>query len=244
MIWFTCTKCRKVISRPETSAGAFVFCDCGQGMVVPWESTMSAPAEPEADPQAPPVPRVVPLPMPMDEEPIPVAKAAPSSARSDGSDARSREWAKPSARDPNACFNHQDRPGQEKCADCAENFCGDCLVKLKGTSLCGPCKNFRLREVNKPSSVSGKAVVGILLAVCCAPLATCLVPFPISGFYRRPLRGGACWEQLLAMLLGGLALHDTEKDPRLTGRSLAITTLLTGGLAVVVTVFFMLLGPH
>jgi hypothetical protein len=157
MIWFTCTKCRKPLSRPETSAGAFIFCDCGQGMVVPWESTTAPAQQQPAPPLPPPLPRLQPL--PVDEEPIPVVRSArpfaESSAKDPGSRQSEREAAKPSPRDANACFNHQTRPAQEKCADCAEGFCGDCLVKLKGTWLCGPCKNFRLREITKPSSVSG-----------------------------------------------------------------------------------------
>ena len=191
---------------------------------------------------APALPRLQPMPID-DDEPIPVV-AANQSARPGQTDARGRNaGARSSPRDTNACFNHQDRPGQEKCADCGENFCGDCLVKLKGTPLCGPCKNFRLRDVDKPTTVSGKAVVGAILALCFAPLATCLVPFPVSGF-TLVLCATALLGQLVAMLLAGLAMHDTQKDQRLTGLSLAITTLVTGGLAMVVTVFFMLLGTR
>ena len=54
MIWFACKQCGKVHSRPESAAGAMVFCDCGQGCIVPWESTAPEP-EAEAEPEAEPV---------------------------------------------------------------------------------------------------------------------------------------------------------------------------------------------
>jgi hypothetical protein len=112
---------------------------------------------------------------------------------------------------------------------------------LKGSALCGPCKNQRLREINKPTSVSGKAVVGAVLALCFAPLATCLMPFGANGttlvFFALALLG-----QAAAMLLGALALRDTEHNPRLSGKSLAITTLLSGAMASLLTVYLMLVG--
>src|SRR4051794_22380705 len=142
MIWFSCTKCGKAISRPDTSAGAYVFCICGQGNVVPWESTMAAPPKlPAAEvPPAPPVLR----PVPVGEEQIPGVRKAPPPAWDDDRDVRRRE--SPAVRNAERCFNHQDRPGEEKCSDCGENFCADCLLKFRGSALCGPCKNLRLRK--------------------------------------------------------------------------------------------------
>ena len=48
MIWFSCNKCGKALGRPESSAGAFIFCDCGQGLTVPWDSTIAPPVGPSA----------------------------------------------------------------------------------------------------------------------------------------------------------------------------------------------------
>ncbi len=53
MIWFNCSKCGKTHGRPENSIGSVVFCECGQGNRVPWESTA-----PEPPPQ--PVPAALP----------------------------------------------------------------------------------------------------------------------------------------------------------------------------------------
>jgi hypothetical protein len=241
MIWFSCTKCGRALGRAETSAGVVVFCDCGQGNVVPWESTIAAPAQlptipaqraierPDAEP---PLLRAVPV----GEEQIPVVRRAQARAADDAGERRGHHQDVP--RDPKACFSHQDRLGQEKCADCGENFCGDCLVKLKGIPLCGPCKNFRLRQNNRPFTLSIKAVVGVILALCCAPIVMCLLPVGVNEtsvvFAVMALVG-----QLAAMLLGALALRETEKNPRLTGRSLAITTLLTGALGSLMIVCFL-----
>ena len=56
MIWFSCPKCGKTHGRPENSAGTMVFCECGQGNRVPWESTVAEPP--------PQVPALSSLPMP------------------------------------------------------------------------------------------------------------------------------------------------------------------------------------
>lgn len=56
MIWFACSNCGKPEKRPEGSAGTLVFCVCGHGNRVPWESTIPAPEEPE-EPAPPPRPR-------------------------------------------------------------------------------------------------------------------------------------------------------------------------------------------
>jgi len=239
MIWFSCTKCGKAMERAETSAGAVVFCDCGQGNGVPWESSIAAPVEP---PPAGGPAAELPLlqAVPVGEEEVPVARRAPAPAGLDDAEIRGEDGAEP--RDPNACFNHQDRVGQEKCADCGESFCGDCLVKFKGSALCGPCKNFRLRKNNLAATVSGKAVMGVILAMACAPgvpMLMCLSPLGANDA-SRVIGVLALVGQTVAILLGLMALRETDQNPRLTGRSLAITTLLTGGLASLMTVCFLL----
>src|SRR5271156_2827409 len=60
MIWFTCKKCGKSHGRGESSAGTMIFCDCGHGNTVPWESTAAEPA-PVAVVAAPRVPDLAPI---------------------------------------------------------------------------------------------------------------------------------------------------------------------------------------
>ena len=52
MIWFTCKQCGKTHGRPENSVGSLVFCECGAGNTVPWESTVAEPEQPAAAPAA------------------------------------------------------------------------------------------------------------------------------------------------------------------------------------------------
>src|SRR5262245_61714735 len=60
MIWFACKKCGKTHNRPDSSAGTMVFCDCGNGITVPWESTTAEP--PSAAPvHVPKVPDLAPI---------------------------------------------------------------------------------------------------------------------------------------------------------------------------------------
>jgi hypothetical protein len=206
-----------------------VFCSCGHGNVLPWEST--TPASAGSPPPEPPLLVAVPV----GEEKLPLARVP------------RQEEVNPqpeSGRVPNSCFNHQDRPVQHKCADCHEGFCGDCLVKLQGTLLCGPCKNFRLRKKEEQTTMSGKAVFGVLLAMAFAPgvpAVLCLSPL-VPGDVSLVIGGMALLGEIAAILLGILALRETEQNPRLTGRSLAITTLLTGGLASVMTLCLLVAG--
>ena len=66
----------------------------------------------------------------------------------------------------------------------------------------------------------------------------CLIPFGKESF--ATLVGLlALIAQASATVLGAMALRETEKDSRLAGRSLAITTIVTGGLAQIVTVCFL-----
>jgi hypothetical protein len=57
MIWFTCKKCSKKHGRPDNLVGTMIFCDCGQGNTVPWQSTTApdeTPPEPPRRPAPPP----------------------------------------------------------------------------------------------------------------------------------------------------------------------------------------------
>jgi hypothetical protein len=229
-------------------SGSTVFCDCGQGNVVPWESTAAAPPSPRPFPvepkgwnEAPPL--VVPplTAVPVGEEKIPVTRRPVPDPWDDAPEVRRGDLS--AARNPGNCFNHQEKPGQEKCSACGENFCEDCLVKFKGAVLCGPCKNFRLKQNSRPSAVSGKAVCGVILALCSAPVLMCLAPMGINSF-AMVVAVLALMAQITATILGGMALRDTEMNPRLSGRSLAITTILTGGLAMLMTVFFLVTAPR
>jgi hypothetical protein len=50
--------------------------------------------------------------------------------------------------------------------------------------------------------------------------------------------------QLAAVVLGGLGLREVETDPRVTGRSLALTALVTAGFILFLTLFLTLFGSR
>lgn len=216
MIWFTCKQCGKAHGRPESSAGSMIFCDCGQGNLVPWESTIAEPATPPAS--ATPA---TPIPVRVDEE---LPQVLPPRRRRSG---RRRP-------DPAFCLNHETVASQHKCPDCGEAFCGDCVLALQGTTLCGPCKNYRVRKLLRPSRLSGLALTSVLLAFVSGPLAFCIYPFAdLSGMSLLGLL--ALLPQLVAFVLGALALRSTESDTQRSGRSLAITGMVTAAVVGVLT---------
>jgi hypothetical protein len=245
MIWFACKQCGKQQSRPESAVGATIFCTCGQANIVPWESTIAEP-EPPALAVPPPLPELRPIPL-ADE--APPSRAKPPSlppvmlggqpvipvplhpdddpARKPQPRRRSIERLKP---DPHFCLNHEERPSRHKCADCGEAFCDECVVVLRETILCGPCKNFRMRLEQRPPELSGKALFAMFLGLVSTPLAFVLFSLttPLIGLSAALLQG-------LALLLGARAVRDTDKDPRKSGRALAVSSVLTAGLALAIT---------
>jgi uncharacterized RDD family membrane protein YckC len=47
-----------------------------------------------------------------------------------------------------ACTNHANLElGLERCARCAESFCADCIVWLRGAAYCAACKNQYVRDL-------------------------------------------------------------------------------------------------
>jgi hypothetical protein len=217
MIWFPCKECGKIHGRPDNSAGAMIFCDCGQSLVVPWESTAAAPEPALAS--AEPAPAVIPL---AKESNLP--EILP----------RVRRRSSPRRADPAYCLNHETVLSQHKCPDCGEAFCGDCVVTFQGTTLCGPCKNYRVRRLLRPPQLSGLALTSALLAFFGGPLGFGLAAFAASsGAFVLSLL--ALLPQLLAFGLGALGLRATEADAKRSGRSLAITGMVAAGVACLVT---------
>jgi hypothetical protein len=211
MIWFACKDCGKRHQRPVEAAGTLVFCSCGCGNRVPWESTVPAPERPE-------------------EEPVP---AVPTGRRAadDEEDAdrapRRRRVPERRQRDPAYCFNHTDDPSAKTCDDCHEAFCERCVVPLQGRTLCGPCKNFRLRSAQRPLQLSVLAVVSLVVGVLSGPPGLCLfgglvtpdAPVGMATFFGIAGIAGP----LVSLGLGLAALRGLDRNPRLSGRGLAVT---------------------
>ena len=241
MIWFMCKKCGKTHGRTDSSAGTMVFCDCGNGNTVPWESTA---------PEPPPAPVVIaPAPPPKgpDLGPIqfdPMSVPSTSSGPGKGSsyptnipppvddDDRPHRRGRTERRDPDYCFNHQRRPKVDVCAECEESFCANCLVTLQGAKLCSACKNFRARRQELPPESSTMANASLVISLIAGPIMMCLlISSPSRAMYILSLL--SLLPQVMAIGLGVWALRDAEKENKGGGQWVAITGVGTAALTCV-----------
>ncbi len=222
MIWFACYKCGEKHGRPDNSAGAMVFCKCGEGLTVPWESTVEPASEGQAGPRL---------------EPVSFPDPPKTPAR------KERQKAGLQQRDPNLCFNHSHVPSQTTCSDCGEAFCGDCLVVLQGQPMCSPCKNHRLRSFQHQQRMSGLALASIVIALIAVPLPFCFLPLPFTS--RHPLLALLpLLPQILALILGVVGLWRIERRKDLGGRAVAMTGIAAALVFGVLSVTLALLAPE
>ena len=151
-------------------------------------------------------------------------------------------------RRPGFCFNHDDIATDKICADCKEPFCPDCIVELQTSTLCGPCKNFRIRGLHRPARVPGMAVVALIVGLVSGPVTFCLTLVGAGP------QGTPTWGVILSILglvlpVGGLvvswmALREIETKPNLGGRGLAMTgatSSLVGALWCLTVAFLVIL---
>jgi len=161
----------------------------------------------------------------------------------------SRRERKPVEIDPAYCFNHTDVPSEQACQDCRERFCSACLIVVRGKTLCGPCKNYRLARIQGPPRTSGMAIVSLVLAIIGSPLSFCLIT--LGRMNDLGTSGTAlAWSvagmllPTIALLLAFLALGQIERTPRVSGRALALTGATTAAIGVVwsLTMLLVLAG--
>lgn len=240
MIWFLCKKCGKRHGRADNLATTLVFCECGQGNTVPWQSTTTPLAAPPA-----PAPRPLPSrPRQFDDRDD---RRPPPDDASAGDLLRRRKANVFRRRRPGFCINHDDVATDKTCEDCKEPFCPNCVVEQQGKTLCGPCKNFRIRGMHRPTKVPGLAVVAMIVGLVSGPVTFCMTLFgagPQGSIFI------AVALSLLGLLLpvGGMvvswyALREIETKPNLGGRGLAMTgatTSLVGALWCVTVAFLVI----
>jgi hypothetical protein len=237
MIWFGCKKCGKRHSRAESLCGTLVFCECGFGNRVPYESTVPEPDLPPAAPAPPPRARTPRL-DPVDDHRRPPRRSIPVDDQDDWQPPafRTRPRKEPKKINPNYCLVHDEKPSEHTCKDCQMRFCSSCVVTLQGDTLCGPCKNFRLRGTHRPAPVSQAAVVSALAGLVSAPIGFCA---SFWGMAQGGQAGGHLGGAVLAVVLGlafplaglvvgGLALRHIENTPNVGGRFLAMTGTVAG----------------
>jgi hypothetical protein len=242
MIWFTCNKCNKTHSRADNSAGSMIFCDCGSGITVPWESTTTPSVAPPVA-QAPKVPDLAPIQFepgastggPPATTPSKPSSSYPTSHANPPLEEEDRPYrrGRTEKRDPDYCFNHQRRPKADACSDCEEAFCRDCLVQFDGALLCGPCKNFRARREELPPAPSTMASASLVISLIAGPLVMCLMLSSPASESLRVLAYLSLLPQLLAMGLGIWALREAEVERKGGGQWVAITGISTALLTCV-----------
>jgi hypothetical protein len=229
MIWFACKQCGKRHGRAEHLAGTLVFCECGQGNRVPWTSTVPEPEPAEAQPVPPPAPRPRASRPAFDED-----RPEPEILRP----RRTRERRRPN---PAYCLNHEETPKQATCDACHASFCSACVVTLQGQTLCGPCKNFRVRGQHRPARMAPLAVVAFVLALV-STIVSLFLTFMAIGVQTTMESGVAfavaccligCAFAGSELVLGWLAVRQIDRQPSLGGRGMAMTGA-TAGLAGVV----------
>ena len=212
-----------------------VFCECGQGNTVPWESTA------EADPilvveELPPVPELTPVKF----EPEPPTRSVPKFDPKPADRPRGRPRLRRKRRDSNDCLNHAGVVREAACVNCGEGFCQNCLVYLQTKPMCGQCKNQRLRAMHKGLPTSQLALMSLLLALFTGPLGFFL--YPIGRNFSSKFSLLALAPQVIALTLGAWALRRIAKNRELGGQSLALSAIFTAGLALFWSVFLTYFG--
>ncbi len=227
MIWFACRQCGKVLGRADGSAGALVFCDCGQGLRVPWESAAPPPPIEEASTKAPE----------QSAEPIRFDRATPPPLPP--SKRRSRK-APMAPIDPNTCFNHALSDKADVCTECGLSFCARCLTTFEKNTYCAPCKNYRTRILQRRPDSSKLALLSFLIALAAGPAMFLLIPFATSS-HARNFMLLALMPPALALAAGILALRWIRGGENRIGQHLAVSGMTLGtcvGILTVLLVFF------
>ncbi len=134
-------------------------------------------------------------------------------------------------RDPDHCLNHEGAAAEATCPDCNEAFCSRCLVEFRGERLCGPCKNHRVRKLQRPPRIGGMTAGALAAGLGSAPLVVCITFIPLPSGNISAMLGGAAVGMVVgaaALALGLAGLRQAEARPSMGGRGLAMTGAACG----------------
>lgn len=122
------------------------------------------------------------------------------------------------------CKHHPETAAEERCAGCAETFCGDCLVEVLGQKYCGSCKVMVVKgpppveEGNEVCESANKALMYSIIGIFC------------FGIILGPL----------AIVKAVEARKEMQANPRLAGLAKANVGLLLGITVLVLWVMGMI----
>jgi hypothetical protein len=137
------------------------------------------------------------------------------------------------------CLNHHAISSEHTCASCGERFCSACVVTFQNQILCGPCKNFCVRGVNRPARVSVLAHLGLILGLLGLPIGI-VIPFLgtfyfLTGQAPSAVAGATLGIGLLlpvaGLVLSWRALRALAIKSHLAGRVLALTGLVAASVS-------------
>jgi hypothetical protein len=123
------------------------------------------------------------------------------------------------------CKNHPEITAVDRCAGCAEPFCGDCLVELHGQKYCGSCKTLALRgappiaeESTIPCKEAGEALTYAIVGIFC------------FGIILEPV----------AIIKALKAKKMIQMNPRLTGSGKVTAAFIIAGFALLLWVLYII----
>jgi hypothetical protein len=103
-------------------------------------------------------------------------------------------------------------------------------VTFQGTMLCGPCKNYRIRQKQRPPQVSVMAIFAPLIALIAGGIWLFVMLAAAGAHAGRntalSLGGLGLLPQVFAMTLALLSLHAIETERNRSGREWAFTGLI------------------
>jgi hypothetical protein len=118
------------------------------------------------------------------------------------------------------CKNHPGAAAVDRCAGCAESFCGACVVTVKGQKYCASCKTMAMEGVTLgeagtiPCALAGEALKYAIFGLFCFGII--LGPIAISKAAK--------------------AKREIAANPRLTGSGKATAAQVVGVLVIVLWV--------
>ncbi len=119
------------------------------------------------------------------------------------------------------CKNHPGVEAVNRCTGCAEGFCQNCLVEIKGQSYCAECKQMAVtgafpieEEGTIPCKEASEALKFAIIGIFC------------FGIFLGPL----------AISKASKAKKMIEKNPQLTGSGKATAAMIIGIVVVVLWV--------
>lgn len=122
------------------------------------------------------------------------------------------------------CKNHPAVPAVDRCAGCAEPFCGDCLVEIQGKKYCAACKQMAVKgppllpeEVTVPCKEANKALTYAIVGIFCC------------GIILEPI----------ALIEASKAQKMMELNPRLSGSGKVTAARIIAIIALVLWVLGM-----